>query len=85
MHHGDVDVPFRRVGLLLRRELFIDLLRSRITGTRADRAHLHPGVHRFELGREEIVHVVDHILVARAYDIQRRLGANAGGESQRDQ
>ena len=67
----DVGVPGRGAGFLLRGELLVDLLRAGVARTSADRAHLDARILAFEAGPEEVVHVVDHVLVAGGDDVQR--------------
>jgi hypothetical protein len=80
--HRDVDVPLVAARLLLRGELLVDLLRAGIAGAGANRAHLYTRVLRLELRREVVVDVVDHVLVPRRDDVERRLGAYRASERQ---
>ena len=83
MDHRHVDVPFVVAGLLLGGELLVDLLRPPIAGSGADGANLDARIHRFELRREIVVDVVDHVLIARGDDVERRLGPSRASKSER--
>jgi hypothetical protein len=48
VHDGDVGVPRGRAGLLLRRQLLVDLLRARVARAGADGAHLDARVQLLE-------------------------------------